>query len=81
MQKRTGGFEDGGNGGDDPRRERDQERRKQRQNWLALGFVALLMLAGGWLFLKMLDNARIQNCIESGRRNCIPLDLPPAPQR
>ena len=81
MQKRTGGFDEGSGGGEDPGREHEEERRKQRQNWLALAFVAVLLLAGGWLFLKMLDNARIQNCIESGRRNCMPLELPAAPPR
>ena len=40
--------------------------------WLLL-IVAVVLLGGGyWLVLKIADTTRVQDCIESGRRDCVP---------
>jgi hypothetical protein len=47
---------------------------------LAVGFIALVG-SGLWLVDAMLDARRADECISAGRRNCIPLDVSPRPQR
>ena len=43
---------------------------------LAVGFVVLV--GGGiWLANAMVDARKADECISSGRRNCIPLEVPP----
>jgi len=43
---------------------------------LAVGFVVLV--GGGiWLANAMVDARKADECIASGRRNCIPIDAPP----
>ena len=42
---------------------------------LAVGFV-VLVAAGIWLANAMVDARNADNCLSSGRRNCIPLDVP-----
>jgi hypothetical protein len=54
----------------------DEENRTLVNIVLAIGFV-LLVGGGIWLVDAMLDARRADECISSGRRNCIPLDVPP----
>ena len=43
---------------------------------LVVGFVVLV--GGGiWLANAMIDARKADECIASGRRNCIPIDVPP----
>ena len=43
---------------------------------LAVGFVVLV--GGGiWLANAMVDARKADECISSGRRNCIPIETPP----
>jgi hypothetical protein len=59
----------------------DPEENRARVNiMLALGFVVLVG-SGIWLVDAMLDARRADECISAGRRNCIPLDVPPRPVR
>jgi hypothetical protein len=42
---------------------------------LVVGFV-VLVAAGIWLANAMVDAKKADDCLSSGRRNCIPLDVP-----
>ena len=53
----------------------DDENRALVNIVLAVAFV-LLVGGGIWLVDAMLDARRADECMSSGRRNCIPLDLP-----
>ncbi len=45
----------------------------RRQTFAALLVVALLLL-GGWLLMSALQDHRdVENCIASGRRDCMPI--------
>lgn len=53
----------------------DEGDRKLANIVLVVGFIVLV--AGGlWLANAMVDARNADNCIASGRRNCIPLDVP-----
>ena len=43
---------------------------------LAVGFI-LLVGSGIWLVDAMLDARRADECMSSGRRNCMPLEVAP----
>ena len=43
---------------------------------LAVGFVVLVG-AGIWLANAMIDARKADECISSGRRNCVPIQVPP----
>ncbi len=48
-------------------------------NIVALVFVVALALGAYWLFQALERHGEIQNCIASGRRNCVDLMHPDAP--
>ena len=54
----------------------DEDDRKLANIVLVVGFV-VLVAAGFWLANAMVDARKADECISSGRRNCIPLDVPP----
>ena len=41
---------------------------------LVLGLVALLVVGGWFLSVKLANLARMQDCVLSGRHNCAPID-------
>ena len=46
--------------------------------WVGL-LVGLALILGGWLVLRQLQaDAKLQDCIMSGRKNCAPIDTDPA---
>jgi hypothetical protein len=51
---------------------------RRRNNLLFLVVAVLVVLAGIWLVNKMIDLRNLQNCLESGRRNCAPIETPQA---
>jgi hypothetical protein len=53
----------------------DEDDRKLANIVLVVGFV-VLVAAGFWLANAMVDARKADECISSGRRNCIPLDVP-----
>ena len=53
----------------------DDENRS-RANIVALIFIALLFAGALWLFKALQQNSDVQNCIASGRRDCIELTRP-----
>ena len=52
----------------------DEDLARRRQT-LAAGVVVLLLFLGGWWLMSELQHHReVQDCLASGRRDCIPLD-------
>ncbi len=52
----------------------DDDEGRQRSNVLFLVIAAVLVVAGIWLVNKLVDMRNMQNCLESGRRNCAPIN-------
>jgi hypothetical protein len=59
------------NGSDD-----DEDHVRSRNNILFLAVAVLVVFAGIWLVNQMIDLRNMQNCLESGRRNCAPIETP-----
>ena len=59
----------------EPNDPNDDDDRKLANIVLVVGFV-VLVAAGFWLANAMVDARKADECISSGRRNCIPLDVP-----
>ena len=55
----------------------DHERRRTRRSLVALGVVALLVIALYLLGQKLASMAEIQDCVWQGRSNCAPLATAP----
>lgn len=52
----------------------------ERRTYLRVLSIALLvgLMIGGWFLVRQLQaNAKLQDCVMSGRRNCAPIDVPP----
>jgi flagellar biogenesis protein FliO len=61
----------------EPNRSDDEEDQvRSRNNLLFLVVAVLIVVAGIWLVNKMIDLRNMQNCLESGRRNCAPIETP-----
>jgi hypothetical protein len=46
----------------------------QRRSMIALGVVVALFLVG-WLLARMIyANEKVEDCVLSGRTNCVPID-------
>jgi hypothetical protein len=60
----------------DPGRPDEDDRDRGRNNLLFLVVAVLVVVAGIWLVNKMIDMRNLQNCLESGRRNCAPIETP-----
>ena len=43
---------------------------------LLLGAFALALLGGYFLVMKLADMSRTEDCLMSGRRNCVPIEMP-----
>ena len=57
----------------------EAEAREERQhrtfvNLVVAAFLLLLAIAIIWVFKSLDDNRRLQNCLNSGRRNCVELE-------
>jgi len=57
---------------------RDDEDYRHRMvvNVVGLAFCILLAIAGVWLVNEFAEMKRIQDCVLSGRSNCVPLKVP-----
>ena len=53
----------------------DNYRHRMMVNLAALGFTAVLAVAGIWLVIQLADLRKNQDCLLSGRRNCAPIDV------
>ena len=58
-----------------------EDRRRMQQNWAALAVVVVLLLLGTWLIDGLRTYSRTLACIESGHRNCMPLDTGQPPPK
>jgi hypothetical protein len=43
-------------------------------NWVALVIIAALIVGGWFVITSLSDDTKMQDCIQSGRRNCAPID-------
>lgn len=65
---------------DDRESEEPEKEEADARASLAGLIVAILLVIGGiYLVLRMQDNAKLQDCIAAGRRNCVPVEVS-APQ-
>jgi len=53
-------------------------RRRMRANVAAVVVVGLLIWCGFWLFNTLAELRKVQDCVLSGRTNCVRIDVPPA---
>jgi hypothetical protein len=51
----------------------EPERDRSRANLAALVFIVALFIGAYWLFKELERYREVDNCIASGRRDCIPL--------
>ena len=58
------------------KREPDAEEAEARSSLAGLVIAILLVIGGIYLMLQMRDNAKLQDCVASGRRNCVPVEAP-----
>ena len=48
----------------------------RRAALLGLAVVLALVLVGYFLFTALRQNAQLEDCLMSGRRNCAPIEVP-----
>jgi len=53
----------------------DQDRASRRRSLIALGVVVFLFLLGWLLAHELYANGKIEDCVLSGRTNCMPIDI------
>lgn len=54
--------------------EPETEEAEARSSLAGLVIAILLVIGGIYLMLQMRDNAKLQDCVASGRRNCVPVE-------
>jgi len=54
--------------------DRDSQKRNQRRSMIALGVVVVLFVVGWILAHELYANGKIEDCVMSGRTNCVPID-------
>ena len=60
-----------------PEPEDEDEKRRIRSNVAALVFAGLLVVVGLMLVRVLAEKSRLEDCLMSGRNNCVPIDAPP----
>jgi hypothetical protein len=53
---------------------RDERQHRTLVNLVVAVFLLLLAIAIIWVFRSLDDQRRLQNCLNSGRRNCVDLE-------
>jgi len=53
----------------------EQDRAGRRRSLIALGVVVFLFLVGWLLAHELYANGKIEDCVLSGRTNCMPIDI------
>jgi hypothetical protein len=64
---------------DEPKQPSDRradEDERRRTNLIMFVVAIGVVVAGVWLVNKMVDMRKMQECAESGRHNCAPIDVP-----
>ncbi len=54
--------------------DRDGQNSSQRRSLIALGVVVVLFVVGWILAHELYANGKIEDCVMSGRTNCVPID-------
>ena len=49
----------------------------RRAALIGLAVVLALVVAGYFLMAALRDNAKLEDCLMSGRKNCAPIEVPP----
>ncbi len=62
--------------GDDRRRDQDPGPDSRRPAVIGLVVVLALVVAGYFLVTALRQNANLEDCLMSGRRNCAPIEVP-----
>lgn len=57
-----------------PPDDEDDDNNPQRRNLLILVIVVILVAGGVWLVNKLVAMRNLQNCLDSGRTNCAPIN-------
>jgi hypothetical protein len=57
--------------------DRDSQNGRQRRSMIALGVVVVLFMVGWILVRELYANGKIEDCVMSGRTNCVPIDTQP----
>ncbi len=52
----------------------DSQKGSQRRLMVALGVVVVLFVVGWILARELYANEKIEDCVMSGRTNCVPID-------
>ncbi|MFY9760947.1 MAG: hypothetical protein WAK32_11185, partial [Xanthobacteraceae bacterium] len=52
----------------------DSQKGSQRRSMVALGVVVVLFVVGWILARELYANEKIEDCVMSGRTNCVPID-------
>ena len=60
----------------EPPDEDEDEDRRRRTNLVLLAVTVLIVILGIWLVNKFMEMRNIQNCLNSGRRNCTQISAP-----
>jgi hypothetical protein len=59
-----------------PRLDPEEDKRRIRSNVAALIFAALLVFVGIYLVRVLAEKSRLEDCLMSGRNNCMPIEAP-----
>jgi len=54
--------------------DRDSQNSSQRRSMIGLGVVVLLFVIGWILAHELYSHEKIEDCVLSGRTNCVPID-------
>ena len=53
------------------------EAERRRSNLIMLAVAVVVVVLGVYLVNWMVEQRKLQECLESGRRNCAPITTPP----
>ena len=53
-----------------------KQQASRRSSLIALGVVVVLFVLGWFLTREIYSNQKIEDCVLSGRTNCMPIDTP-----
>ena len=59
---------------DNDDRDRSRDHTNRRASLVALGVVVVLFAIGWFLTRELYSNSKIEDCVMSGRTNCVPID-------
>ena len=60
----------------DPDDHEPTEAERRRSNLIMLAVAVVVVVLGVYLVNWMIDQRKLQECLESGRRNCAPISTP-----